>query len=164
VLADFHALGARRGAWLVHRTPPGGAAAARADLAGAGLDVAGLERDGRLAIIPLRRGLSPEEDADRLSRRVAGALAKGYSAVWHTHSGGSCERPEWAAALGYDRAWDARFRGLQVITLCPFVVGDLDPAHMLDRFATLAEFHDGVLVAAGDHLVLHERESAPALL
>ena len=53
VLASFYQLGVRRGGWLAHRSLPGEADRDRAMLTGAGLDVDGLEADGRMVVVEM---------------------------------------------------------------------------------------------------------------
>ena len=56
-LAAFYSLGASRNGWMLHRSLPGEAAADRAGLAAAGLDVEALEaeRRFRLTEVPVTR-------------------------------------------------------------------------------------------------------------
>jgi hypothetical protein len=49
-------------------------------------------------------------------------------------------------ATAYDRAWDARFRGRPVVTLCPYVLAGEDAG---ERIAHLSGWHDAVLDAEG---------------
>ena len=156
VLASFYALGASRGGWLVHRALPGQADHDRHMLAAAGLDVDGLLRDERLAIAELDPAQPPDEYGRSWERALEEALGRGFQALWYSRFAVGSDLAGYDTVLDYDRAWASCFRGRPVITLCPFVVGELDAAATLDRFATLAEFHDGVAVPSGDGYVVYE--------
>jgi hypothetical protein len=57
-------------------------------------------------------------------------------------------------AMTIERAWEARFGGRPVVTLCPYVVEGLEGSATLGRFTGLAEHHDGVLVPSEERLEL----------
>lgn len=149
-LASFYGLGARRNGLLFHRALPGQADADRAALTAAGLDVAALEAGERLVVAEP----PPETDAERWARRwvpvLEGALARGFDAVWFSRFPIGPDEDHLAAALAYDRAWDDAFRGRPAVSLCVYIVDDVDEAARARRVASLAPFHDGVVVA-GDH-------------
>jgi MEDS: MEthanogen/methylotroph, DcmR Sensory domain len=144
VVASFYSLGAKRGGWLVHR----GAQPSddRRALAGAGLDVDGLEAERRLAIEQLRL----DEPPDRLPRRVHAALdealGRGHNALWSSHTPIGADPESFGMAMEIERAWEEQFRDRPVITLCPYVVGGLDAPAGLERLSRLGGGHDGVLV------------------
>ena len=146
VLASFYALGASRNGWVVHHALPGGCERDRERLAAAGLDVAGLERAGSLVLFEFDGGESPEEAAERFEPRLADALARGHGALWYSRFPIGPGARDFASATAYDRAWDARFRGRPVVTLCPYVLAG-DEAD--ERIAHLAGWHDAVLDADG---------------
>src|SRR6201999_2077026 len=60
-LASFYALGAKRNGWLFHRSLPGAADADRAALSAAGLDVAGLEAEGRMGFSEISLDISGDD-------------------------------------------------------------------------------------------------------
>lgn len=156
VLASFYALGASRRGWLVHRALPGESAHDREMLAAAGLDVTRLLDEGRLVIAELDPGQPLADYGRSWERQLEAALERGFEALWYSRFAVGGELAAYDVVLEYDRAWEGCFRGRQVVTLCPFVVGELDAAATLDRFATLAEFHDGVVVPGEDGFVLYE--------
>jgi hypothetical protein len=162
VLASFYALGAERGGWLVHRALPGNADAERLALSAAGLDVAGLEADERLVVSELDPELPSASYGRAWEPAFQRALDRGFSAMWYSRFAVGGEVASYETVLDYDREWEAWFRGRQVVTLCPFVVGQLDALGTLDRLTSLAEFHDGFLVADGDGAVLYETASVAA--
>ncbi len=160
VLASFYALGAKRGGWLVHRALPGRAAAERAALAAAGLDVGGLESEGRLIVHDLDPAQSPADYGRSWEPAFRRALDSGFSAMWYSRFAVGSAIASFEEVLVYDREWEAWFRGREVVTLCPFIVGHLSATTTLDQLAGLAEFHDGVLVGTGNGTVLYETASA----
>src|SRR3954452_10277333 len=60
-LASFYALGAKRNGWLYYRALAGCAAADRAALIAAGLDVDGLEAQGRMVVSEMHPDISVED-------------------------------------------------------------------------------------------------------
>jgi hypothetical protein len=161
VLADFYALGVRRDGWCVHRSLPGHAADDREALTACGLPVAELEGSGRLAIAEFNLTLAPEEYPKPWEAGLEDALARGRSGLWYSRVAVGPDTKGFDEVLTYDRAWDRAFHGRPVITLCPFVVGALDGAATLDRFAALARMHDQILVPDRDGF--HVAETAPSL-
>jgi len=146
VLVSFYALGARRGGWVVHHALPGECSQDRARLTAGGLDVAGLEDAGSLALFEFDPAESPADAAARFEPLLADALGCGHSALWYSRFPIGPGAVDFASATAYDRAWDARFRGRSVVTLCPYVLaGDGAEA----RIAHLAGWHDAVLDADG---------------
>jgi MEDS: MEthanogen/methylotroph, DcmR Sensory domain len=152
VLASFYALGARRGGWLVHRALPGEGDADRARLAGAGLAVETLEAAGHLLIEEFDPAEAPEHSTDRWEQALDEALGRGYSALWYSRFAVGRDAQQYATVLLFEEAWDACFRGRPVVTLCPYIVGELGAGAALDRLARVAELHRGVLVQSDDGL------------
>ena len=58
--------------------------------------------------------------------------------------------------LGFERAWHEMSRDRPVVTLCPYIVGDLDGGSVLATLSDVAESHTGVLLprAGGDYELL----------
>jgi MEDS: MEthanogen/methylotroph, DcmR Sensory domain len=146
VLASFYALGAKRGGWLVHRVLQGDAESERERLAGAGLDVAALEAAGRLLIAEFDTAEAPEASTERWERGLEGALNDGYTGLWYSRFPVGPDREQYARVLHYEQAWDACFRDRPVVTLCPYIVGELTAGDALERLTRVAELHSGVLV------------------
>jgi hypothetical protein len=147
VVADFYALGAHRGGWLAHRTLPGNADRERAVLTGAGLDVAGLEAQDRMVFVDLDPDTPAEGSADPWREALDAALARGLSGLWYARFpvGGAGVPFEYILAI--EREWHRMSRGRPVVTICPFLVGDVDDPEALGR---LAEAHTAVLIAGAD--------------
>lgn len=56
-------------------------------------------------------------------------------------------RDSFELAIGIERAWEKRFKGRPVVTLCPYVIEGLDGAGAVDRLTEVSELHEeGVLV------------------
>ena len=146
VLVSFYALGARRGGWVVHHAVPTQCDRDRDRLAAAGLDVAALETAGSLVLFEFDPAEGPEAAAERFEPLLADALARGHSALWYSRFPIGPGASEFAGATAYDRAWDARFRGRPVVTLCPYVLAGEDAG---ERIAHLNGWHDAVLDAEG---------------
>jgi hypothetical protein len=138
-LASFYALGAKRNGWLYYRALTGRADRDRAALTAAGLDVAGLEAAGRMAISEMDPSISVEDYVLSWEAQMQDALARGFDAVW-------CARfpigPEvFNRSVEYDRAWDEHAHDRQYVSMCIYIVGDLEREQ---RAAELGEFHDRV--------------------
>jgi ribosome modulation factor len=146
VLVSFYALGARRGGWVVHHAMPGECDHDRERLTAAGLDVGGLETPGSLVFFEFDPAEAPEAAAERFEPLLAAALERGHSALWYSRFPIGPGAVDFANATAYDRAWDARFRGRPVVTLCPYVLAG-DEAEQ--RIAHLGGWHDAVLDAEG---------------
>jgi hypothetical protein len=149
-LASFYGLGARRNGLLFHRALPGRAAADRAGLAAAGLDVAALESEERLVVVEPPVEADAESWALRWVPVVQDALARGFDAVWFSRFPIGPDEALLQGALAFDRAWDDAFHGLSAVSLCVYIVDDVDAAARARRVASLAPFHDGVVVAGED--------------
>jgi MEDS: MEthanogen/methylotroph, DcmR Sensory domain len=148
ILASFFALGARRGGWLAHRALPGDADRERALLTEAGLDVAGLEAEGRMVIVEMDFG-SPIDDAARpWLRKLDDALERGLTGLWYGRF--PVGPPQHEAMLAIEHVWHRTFRDRPVVTLCPYIVGELDGADTIATIGRVAESHTGVLLPDGD--------------
>ena len=87
---------------------------------------------------------APEAAAERFEPLLADALERGHSALWYSRFPIGPGAVEFANATAYDRAWDARFRGRPVVTLCPYVLAGEEAG---ERIAHLDGWHDAVLDA-----------------
>jgi hypothetical protein len=116
-------------------------------LARAGLDVAGLEAEGRLVVRELDPLQPPEAYGADLEVGFAAALARGLTAMWYARFAVGADVAGEERVLVYDRHYHARFDGRPVVTLCPFIVGELAPT---ERAAGLAELHEAVAVPDGE--------------
>jgi hypothetical protein len=125
VVADFYALGARRGGWLAHRTLPGNADNERALLTGAGLDVAGLEAEDRMVFVDLDPDAPAEGSADPWREALDAALARGLTGLWYARFPVGDAAP-FEYILAVEREWHRMSRGRPVVTICPFLVGDVE--------------------------------------
>jgi hypothetical protein len=142
----------------VHRALPGEGQADRAALSAAGLDVAGLEAAGRLRVEEFDFDEPPEASTTTWERGLDDALARGLEALWYSRFAVGSAESEFSGVVAYERKWDETFRGRQVVTLCPYIVGGLDAPASMQRLADVASFHDEVLVPAGGGF---ERVQAP---
>jgi hypothetical protein len=143
VVADFYALGARRGGWLAHRTFPGNADRERALLTEAGLDVAGLEAEDRMVFVDLDPETPAEGSADPWREALDAALARGLTGLWYARFPVGEAGVPFDYIIAIEREWHRMSRGRPVVTICPFLVGDVDGRESLSR---LAETHTAVLV------------------
>jgi hypothetical protein len=146
-LASFYALGAQRNGWLFHRSLSGETDADRQALTDAGLDVAGLEAEGRMKFVEIGLDITPDEWVDSWRPELDAALARGFDAAWWARFPIGPDEAIIARSDAYDRAWDERFHGEPCVSLCLFIVGDLDAPAEEAHVDRLAEMHDGVLVA-----------------
>ena len=145
VVASFYSLGAKRGAWLAHRAAE--VEDDRRALNDAGLDVAGLESEDRLVIETLNLDEPPDALPRRLEAGFDAALDRGLTGLWSSHSPVGPGPDAFQFAIAIERAWEERFKGRPVVTLCPYVVEGLDAADAVDRFTEVSELHEeGVLV------------------
>ena len=149
LLAAFYRLGNLRNGWLVHRAPPLEHAAHRQALETAGLPVAELEAERRMVIAPLDPFAPAEPVAQTWSRELDAALARGHDAGWYARSATGPDATEYQAILAHEAAWEACFHSRPVVTLCPFIVGPLEPDERVLRADEVAETHDALLVPDG---------------
>jgi MEDS: MEthanogen/methylotroph, DcmR Sensory domain len=146
-LASFYALGAKRNGWLFHRTLVGQADADRAELTAAGLDVAGLEAAGRMAITEVDLEIDVHDWVHAWEPAFEAALAAGFSAAWWARFPIGPDEDIIERSVAYDAAWDEHFHDRPCVSLCLFIVGELETPGVVPR---LAATHDAVLV--GDAL------------
>lgn len=149
VLASFYALGAKRDGWLAHRSVRGEAGRDRERLAGAGLDVDVLESDERLAVVEFDPDEDPAASPEPWRRALDEALARGLTGLWYSRFAVGPDDEQFEGVGAFERAWDEAFRDRPVVTLCPYVVGELSGPAALDRLDGVSGFHDGVLVPGG---------------
>jgi MEDS: MEthanogen/methylotroph, DcmR Sensory domain len=134
VLVSFYSLGLRRGGWLAHRALPGEADNDRAMLTEAGLDVAGLEADGRMVIVEMDFDAPVEGSAEPWREALDAALERGCTGLWYGRDPVPAEHVD--GMLAVEREWHRFSRGRPVVTICPFIAGDEDAA---------AEMHTAVI-------------------
>jgi hypothetical protein len=143
-LASFYALGAKRNGWLFHRTLAGQADGDRADLTAAGLPVERLEAEGRMVVTEVDLGIGVSDWVHAWEPQLDAALARGFDAAWWARFPIGPDAAILDRSVEYDAAWDANVRDRPCVSLCLFIVGDLDRER---RAAQLAETHDRVLQA-----------------
>jgi hypothetical protein len=143
-LASFYALGAKRNGWLFHRSRSGRADADRASLTAAGLDVARLEAQGRMVFSEIELDITVEDYVHAWEPQMEAALARGFDAAWWARFPIGPDAEIIERSVEYDAAWDAHFHDRPCVSLCLFIVGDLERDR---RAAQLALTHDTVLSA-----------------
>ena len=134
VLVSFYALGLRRGGWLAHRALPGDADSERELLTEAGLDVAGLEADGRLVVVEMDYDAPAEGSAEPWREALETALERGFTSLWYGRAAVPAEHVD--GMLAVEAEWHRMSRGRPVVTICPFIAGDAD---------AVAEVHTAVI-------------------
>jgi hypothetical protein len=140
-LAGFYRLGASRNGWVLHRSLPEHGARDRDGLERAGLDVAALEADGRLALSEAPVSEPPETWAEPWLPVIDERLSQGFDAVWWSRFAVDVGDPAYELAVRYDEAWDAAMRGRRAVSLCVYIVGG-ERSRTAER---LADIHDGLL-------------------
>ncbi|MEO6349228.1 MAG: MEDS domain-containing protein [Candidatus Limnocylindrales bacterium] len=148
VLASFYRLGRARNGWLVHGSLPGQGATDRQLITDAGIDVVGLEAAGRMAIIELDLSVSPEEWVKPWSELLQDKLSAGFDAMWFTRFPIGPTTTDVAGVLPFEAVWMTCFRGRRVVTLCPYIVGDMDEAYRSVHRGEVSSVHDQVVLAA----------------
>jgi hypothetical protein len=147
LLVSFYALGAKRNGWLAHRAAPGQADLERERLAASGLPVAELEAGDRLVVVEYDPEVSAEAHTEPWEREMQRALDRGLTGLWYSrYAVGPEDEAIFPTVVEYERAWESTFHERAAVTLCPYVVGELSGSAAMDRFSTVSEFHDGVLV------------------
>jgi hypothetical protein len=141
-LASFYALGAKRNGWLFHRSLAGCADADRAELTAAGLDVARLEAEGRMVFSEISLDITVEDYVHAWEPEMEAALARGFAAAWWARFPIGPDAAIIERSVEYDAAWDAHFHDRPCVSLCLFIVGDVERDV---RFEQLAPTHDIVL-------------------
>jgi DNA-binding CsgD family transcriptional regulator len=156
--ASFYAVGVRRNGWVLHHTLPGRAGEERAALTAAGLDVAALEREGRMLVEEWAIAEPPETWAQRFVAVAQKALARGFDAVWWTGYPVGPDDELYGTLVEYDRAWEACIHGRPSVSMCLYVAEGLPAPERERREAQLGAFHDALLVpaASGIRVVLRE--------
>jgi hypothetical protein len=157
-LAGFYRLGASRNGWLFHRSLPEHEARDRAGLERAGLAVASLEADGRLALSEAPVDEPPETWAQPWLPVIDERLAEGFDAVWWSRFPVGVAAAEYPLAVDYDAAWDAAMRGRRAVSLCVYIVGDA--AGRASAGERLAGIHDGLLHVSGGKASLERTRSS----
>jgi hypothetical protein len=141
-LASFYALGAKRNGWLFHRSLEGRADHDRGELAAAGLDVTRLEADGRMVFSEISLGITVEDYVHAWEPEMEAALARGFDAAWWARFPIGPDAEIIDRSVEYDAAWDAHFHDRPCVSLCLFIVGDVERDR---RAAQIAPTHDQVL-------------------
>lgn len=149
VLASFYSLGASRNGWLVHGSLPGQADADQRRMTQAGLDVAGLEAAGRLAVIELDLSVSPDEWVQPWAALLENKLASGFDAMWFARFPIGPTEDEVSDVLPFEAAWTRCFRGRRVVTLCPYIVGGLEGDRRVRHRHHVLTVHDQIYDASG---------------
>jgi hypothetical protein len=149
-LASFYGLGLRRNGWLFHRSLPGQADEDRQSLTAAGLEVEGLEREGRMEVCELPIEDPPESWARPWVPVVERELARGFEAVWWSRFPIGPDDDLFELALLYDRYWDDCFRGRSAVSLCVYIVGGLPSGARDERAQRLTAVHDATLTLEPD--------------
>lgn len=144
VLARFYRLGASRNGWLAYTSLPGEIAIDRARLVEAGLDVDGLEAAGRFVMAEIDFSLDPAAWIAPWLERLSDAVAAGFDAMWFARFPIEPGDADVAAVRPFEALWMQRFGGQRVVTLCPYIVGGLDPAGMSQRIEATGDVHDEV--------------------
>jgi hypothetical protein len=150
VLASFYALGAKRGAWLAHRSVQGGVERDRRRLARAGLHIETLEADERLAMVEFDPAEDPAASPASWRKALDEALEAGLTGLWYSRFAVGPDVEQFPGVAAFERAWDDAFHDRPVVTLCPYLVGGLSAGQTLDRLDGVSSFHDGVLVPSED--------------
>ena len=140
-LASFYALGAKRNGWLFHRALARSADEDRRALTEAGLAVAALEAEGRMVVAEMHLPVSVDDYVRGWEPQLEAALARGFDAAWWARSPIGPDPGIIERSVAYDKAWDEHFAGKPCVSLCLFIVGDLD-APARER---IAAHHDQVL-------------------
>lgn len=143
-LASFYALGAKRNGWLFHRSIEGQADCDRAALEAAGLDVAGLEAEGRMVFSEISIGITVDDYVHAWESELEAALARGFDAAWWARFPIGPDADIIDRSVEYDAAWDAHFHDKPCVSLCLFIVGDAERA---GRMAQIGATHDQVLTS-----------------
>jgi hypothetical protein len=154
VLASFYALGAKRHGYLVHRSVLGASARDRERLSAAGLDVEGLEASEQLTVVEFDPDEPPESSPQPWQQVLERALEGGFTALWYSRFAVGAGEEEYGSVIPFERAWTKCFSGHPVVTLCPYVVGELGGAQALERMGEVASLHEGVLLAGDGGLTL----------
>jgi hypothetical protein len=143
-LASFYALGAKRNGWLFHRSLAGRTDCDRAALSAAGLDVEALEAAERMVFSEIDTGISVRDYVHAWEPQMDAALARGFDAAWWARFPIGPDAEIIERSVEYDAAWDEHFHDKPCVSLCLFIVRDVERDR---RAAQLALTHDSVLSA-----------------
>jgi DNA-binding CsgD family transcriptional regulator len=160
--ASFYAVGVRRNGWVLHHALPGRAGEDREALSAAGLDVATLEREGRMLVEEWAVEEPPESWAQRFVAVAQKALARGFDAVWWTGYPVGPEDELYTTLVEYDRAWEACIHGRPSVSMCLYVAEGLPQPERERREAQLGAFHDALLVPAAEGIRVVLRDTPTA--
>ena len=143
-LASFYALGAKRNGWLFHRSLAGRADCDRSALIAAGLDVEALEAAERMVFSEIDLDISVADYVHLWEPEMQAALDRGFDAAWWARFPIGPDADIIDRSVEYDAAWDEHFHDRPCVSLCLFIVGDVERDR---RAAQLALTHDSVLSA-----------------
>ena len=87
-------------------------------------------------------GISVEDYVHAWEPEFEAALEHGYEAAWWARFPIGPDAEIIDRSVAYDAAWDAHFHGKPCVSLCLFIVGDVERDH---RTAQIAATHDAVL-------------------
>ena len=154
-LASFYALGAQRNGWLFHRSLRAGPAPTGARSPPPGSTWPPSRSSSAWRSARSRSTSRPRSGSASWEPELDGALARGFDAAWWARFPIGPDEEIIARSDAYDRAWDERMHGRPCVSLCLFIVGDLEAPAEQGHVDRLAEMHDGVLVSepAGPSLV-----------
>jgi hypothetical protein len=92
-----------------------------------------------------------EGSADSWQQALDDALARGCSGLWYARFPvGPQDGSDFDRMLGFECEWHRMSRGRPVVTICPFIVGELDGPATIATLGRVAEVHTGVLVPGED--------------
>ncbi len=144
VLVSFYRMGASRNGWLVHGSLPGEGDRDRERMTTAGLDVGELESSGRMAVIELDLTVSPDEWVRPWSVLLEEKLGSGFDAMWFARFPIGPISADVDGVLPFEAAWMSCFRGRRVVTLCPYIVGEMVEDQRTRNHDVVAQVHDQV--------------------
>jgi MEDS: MEthanogen/methylotroph, DcmR Sensory domain len=147
LLVAFYQLGETRNGWLVHGSLPGHGPSDRAALIRAGLDVERLELEDRFAILELDLSVTPEEFVAPWSVLLDERMSEGFDALWFARFPIGPTDDEVEGVVPFEGAWMRCFTGRRVVTLCPYILGELSPEALARRRDRVASVHDSVVLA-----------------
>jgi hypothetical protein len=88
----------------------------------AGLDVAGLEEDGRMVVVEMDFDAPVEGSAEPWREALDAALERGCTGLWYGRAPVPAEHVD--GMLAVEREWHRFSRDRPVVTICPFIAGD----------------------------------------
>ena len=90
----------------------------------------------------MRPDITVEEYVQGWEDELQAALARGFDAAWCARFPVGPDAHHMERSIEYDRAWDAHAHDRRYVSLCIYIVGDLERDR---RAAQLREMHDTVL-------------------